>query len=112
MELVADLPAWREYREEIKLHGWRPGRRAHLTLLESVRQDRRRGLTIFDQEFIERRGRDVSRRRFALTFRTLSVPQMARRLERAGLRVAARLGSYDGDPWTGESETWILIAER
>jgi len=112
MELVADLPAWREYREETKLRGWRPGRRAHLTLVESVRQDRRRGLTIFDQEFVERRGRLVSRRQFALAFRTLSVPQMARRLERAGLRVAARLGSYEGDPWTPESDTWILIAER
>ena len=112
MELVADLPAWREYREETKLRGWRPGRRAHLTLVESVRQDRRRGLTIFDQEFVERRGRLVSSRRFALAFRTLSVPQMARRLERAGLRVAARLGSYEGDPWTRESDTWILIAER
>jgi SAM-dependent methyltransferase len=112
MELVADLPAWREYREETKLRGWRPGRRAHVTLVESVRQDRRRGLTIFDQEFIERRGRDIARRRFALAFRTLSVPQMARRLERAGLRVAACLGSYDGDLWTPASETWILIAER
>ena len=112
VDLVADLPAWREYREETKLRGWRPGRRAHLTLVESVRHDRRRGLTIFDQEFVERRGRLVSSRRFALAFRTLSVPQMARRLERAGLRVAARLGSYEGDPWTRESDTWILIAER
>ena len=43
MELVADLPAWREYREETKLRGWRPGRQAHVTLVESVRQDRRRG---------------------------------------------------------------------
>ena len=101
VELVADLPAWREYREETKLRGWRPGRRAHLTLVESVRQDRRRGLTIFDQEFIERRGRLVSSRRFALAFRTLSVPQMARRLERAGLRVAARLGSYEVTPGPG-----------
>jgi SAM-dependent methyltransferase len=112
MELVADLTGWREYREETKLRGWRPGRRAHLTLVESVRQDRRRRLTIFDQEFIERRGRAVLRRRFALAFRTLSVAQMARRLERAGLRVAARLGSYDGDPWTHDSDTWILIAEK
>ena len=112
LELVADLPAWREYREETKLRGWRPGGRAHLTLVESVRQDRRRGLTIFDQEFIERRSRTTTRRRFSLAFRTLSVPQMARRLERAGLNVTARLGSYDGDPWTRDSETWILIAER
>jgi SAM-dependent methyltransferase len=112
MELVADLPAWREYREETKLRGWRAGRRAHITLVESVRQDRRRGLTIFDQEFIERRGRRVERRGFSLAFRTVSVPQMVRRLERAGLHVAARLGSYDGDPWTRESDTWILIAEK
>ena len=51
-------------------------------------------------------------RRFSLAFRTLSVKQMTNRLERAGLRVTARLGSYDGDPWTPQSETWILIAER
>ncbi len=112
LELVADLPAWREYREETKLRGWRPGGRSHLTLVESVRQDRRRGLTIFDQEFIERRSRTTTRRRFSLAFRTLSVPQMARRLERAGLSVTARLGSYDGDTWTRDSETWILMAER
>jgi SAM-dependent methyltransferase len=112
LELVADLPAWREYREETKLRGWRPGGRSHLTLVESVRQDRRRGLTIFDQEFIERRSRTTTRRRFSLAFRTLSVPQMARRLEQAGLNVTARLGSYDGDAWTRDSETWILIAER
>ena len=35
-----------------------------LTLIESVRQDRRRRLTIFDQEYIERRGR--TRRRSPL----------------------------------------------
>jgi hypothetical protein len=37
---------------------------------------------------------------------------MARRFEKAGLTVTARLGSYDGDPWTRESETWLLIAEK
>ena len=40
------------------------------------------------------------------------VAQLAGRLQRAGLRVTARLGSYDGDPWTRASETWLLIAER
>ena len=112
MELVADLPAWREYRNQTRLRGWRAGGRSHLTLIESVRQDRARGLTLFEQEFIERTGPATSSRRFSLAFRTLSVAQMAARLERAGLRVAARLGSYDGDPWTETSETWILIAER
>ena len=112
LELVADLPAWREYRNETKLVGWRPGRKAHVTLVESVRQDRRRRLTIFEQEFVERRGRRRTSRRFHLAFRTLSVPQMCRRLEAAGLSVTARLGSYHGDPWTPASETWLVVAER
>jgi SAM-dependent methyltransferase len=112
MELVADLPAWQEYTNETRLNGLRPGRRSHVTLVESVRQDRARGRTLFAQEFVEQRGKVRTSRRFTLAFRTLSVPQMARRLERAGLRVASRLGSYDGDPWTKASETWILIAEK
>lgn len=112
LELVADLPRWREYHNQTKLTGWRPGRRAHLTLVESVRQDPRRRLTIFEQEFIERRGGQRRRRRFELTFRTLSVPQMCARLEAAGFEVTARLGSYRGDPWTPASETWLLVARR
>ena len=112
MELVADLPAWHEYSNETKLRGWRAGGRSHVTLIESVRQDRMKRLTLFEQEFVERRGRARTSRRFTLAFRTVSVPQMVRRLERAGLRVTARLGSYDGDPWTKTSETWLLIAER
>jgi SAM-dependent methyltransferase len=112
LELVADLPAWQEYTNETKLRGWRAGGRSHVTLIESVRQDRARGRTLFAQEFVEQRGRVRTSRRFTLAFRTLSVPQMARRLERAGLTVTARLGSYDGDPWTRASEAWILIAEK
>jgi SAM-dependent methyltransferase len=113
LDLVADLPAWREYRRERRLSGWKPGRRAHITLIESVRQDRRRGLTVFEQEFVERRrGEEPATRRIDLAFRTISLPRMARRLEQAGLIVTARLGSYDGDPWTRDSETWILTAEK
>lgn len=111
-ELVADLPAWQEYSEVTKLRGWRPGRKAHLALVESVRQDRQQGLTIFEQEFVETRGGARRTKRFTLAFRTLTVAQMASRLERAGLKVSAKLGSYDGDPWTPSSDTWILIAER
>ena len=46
VDLVADLPSWKEYRREQRLSGWRPGHKAHVTLIESVRQDRERGLTI------------------------------------------------------------------
>jgi len=112
LELVADLPAWREYEGQTKLRGWRAGGKAHVTLVESVRQDRRRGLTVFEQEFVERRGRSRTSRSFALAFRTLSMAQMARRLATAGLTVTSRLGSYDGAAWTPESEAWILIAEK
>jgi hypothetical protein len=112
IELVADLASWQEYRGETRLRGWRPGRKAHLTLVESVRQDRRKGLTLFEQEFVERRGSETVRKRFSLAFRTLSVPQMTRRLEKAGLTVTSRLGSYDGAPWSPEADTWILVAER
>jgi len=111
-ELVADLPAWKEYTGQTRLRGWRSGGRAYVTLVESVRQDRRRGLTIFDQRFVERRGRTERTRTFQLTFRTLTVPQMTARLTRAGLHVTARLGDYDGGPWHPGSETWLLMAER
>ena len=112
LELVADLPSWQEYKRATRLRGWRPGGKAHVTLVESVRQDPARGLTMFDQEFTERRGSEVTRRQFSLAFRTLSPPQMARRLAREGLSVSMQWGSYQGDPWTADAETWIVGAEK
>ena len=112
VDLVADLPAWQEYHHEQRLKGWRPGKRVHVTLIESVRQDRARGLTIFEQEYVERRGREKVSHRFDLTFRTVTVAQMAKRLERAGFRVTAVLGDYDGGPWDPRAEVWLLMAER
>ena len=55
---------------QTKLRGWRAGGRSHVTLIESVRQDRTKGLTLFEQEFVERRGRARTSRRFTLAFRT------------------------------------------
>jgi ubiquinone/menaquinone biosynthesis C-methylase UbiE len=110
LELVADLPEWREYSQRISLRGRRGRTGRPITLFESVRQDARRGLTFFDQEFVEGRGRTAIRQRFTLTFRTLTVPQMVRRLERAGFAVTAVLGDYDGGPWDRRAEVWILLA--
>jgi SAM-dependent methyltransferase len=112
LELVADLPAWDEYKRRVSHQGRRSPGGAHLTLVESVRQDRVRGLTIFDQEFVERKGRATRRRRFALTFRTLSVPQMTRRLTAAGFAVEAVLGDYQGGPWDLRAEVWIILARK
>jgi SAM-dependent methyltransferase len=113
LELVADLPAWQEYRRRVSLKGWRnrPGG-SHVTLVETVRQDRERGLTIFDQEFSERRGGRTRVHRFALSFRTLSVPQMARRLEKAGFEITATLGDYQGGPWDPRADVWVILARN
>jgi hypothetical protein len=83
-----------------------------VTLVESVRQDRRRKLTIFDHEYLERRGRQRAVHRFALTFRTLSVPQMARRLEHAGFDIQAILGDYQGGPWDERADVWVILAKK
>jgi SAM-dependent methyltransferase len=112
IDLVADLPGWQEYRKERRLAGWRAGGRAHITLIESVRQDRRRGLTHFEQEYVERRGGRRVTRRFDLTFRTLSVPQMLRRLTAAGFETEAVLGDYEGGAWTPDSDVWVIVARR
>jgi ubiquinone/menaquinone biosynthesis C-methylase UbiE len=111
IDLVPDLPRWTEYEGRTSMTG-RKGRSTRVTLVESVRQDRGRRLTIFDQEYIEQRGRERRVHRFTLTFRTLSVPQMTRRLEAAGFRVTAVLGDYRGGPWDARADVWVIIAER
>jgi SAM-dependent methyltransferase len=110
IDLVPDLLRWSEYDRRVSLAG-RKGR-GHVTLTESVRQDRRKGLTIFDQEYAERRGRRRTVHRFSLTFRTVSVPQMRRRLEAAGFRIDAVLGDYNGGPWDPRADVWVVLARR
>jgi SAM-dependent methyltransferase len=111
IDLVPDLPAWREYPPTVRLTGrGRDG--ARVRLVESVRQDRRRGLTIFEEEFVEtRRGRSA-RRRFTLTFRTRSVPRMLASLDRAGFRTASVFGDYRGGPLVAGSDAWLILGRK
>lgn len=111
LDLVPDVPNWREYSNQMKLRG-RASARTHLTLIESVRQDRRRGLTMFDQSYLERRGSRTLRHEFSLTFRTLPIPAMTRRLEKAGFRIEAVVGDYRGGPWDERADVWIVLARR
>lgn len=111
IDLVPDLPRWSEYEGRTSLAG-KKGRSTSLTLVESVRQDRKKRLTVFDQAYIERRGRDKRVHRFSLTFRTLSVPQMTRRLESAGFRIDAVLGDYRGGPWDERADVWVIVARK
>jgi SAM-dependent methyltransferase len=111
IDLVPDLPRWSEYDRRVSLSGRRGD--AVIRLTESVRQDRRKGLTIFDQEYEERRsGQRSAVKRFSLTFRTISVAQMRRRLEQAGFSVDAVLGDYDGGPLDDRADVWIMLARR
>jgi len=110
IDLVPDVPKWREYENRVQLRGRAGGR--HLTLIESVRQDRRRRLTTFAQRYLERRKGATMEHRFELTFRTLTVPQMTARLERAGFVVERILGDYRGQPWDAGADVWIILATR
>ena len=112
LELVADLPAWDEYSKRISMRGKRGPNGRPIALVESVIQDRARQITRFEQEFIEGRGKSAVRKKFGLAFRTLTVPQMVRRLEKAGLEVSALLGDYQGGPWDLRAEVWIILARR
>jgi ubiquinone/menaquinone biosynthesis C-methylase UbiE len=110
IDLVPDVPKWREYRNRVQLRGRAGG--AQLTLVESVRQDPVHHLTTFEQTYIEQRGTRVQEHRFDLTFRTLSVRQMTRQLESAGFRVDAVLGDYRGRPWDDRADVWIILAKK
>ena len=111
IDLVPDLPRWSEYERRVSLRGTR-GRTTNITLIESVRQDRARGLTIFDHEYVERRGKAKRLHTFSLTFRTLSVAQVSRRLEKAGFEIRAVLGDYRGRPWDPRSDVWVILAGK
>jgi ubiquinone/menaquinone biosynthesis C-methylase UbiE len=112
MELVADLPAWEEYSKHTSLRGKRGPNGRPIVLIESVKQDRKNHITRFEQEFVEGRGKSATRRKFSLAFRTVSVPEMVKRLEKAGLEVAALLGDYQGGPWDLRADVWIILARK
>jgi ubiquinone/menaquinone biosynthesis C-methylase UbiE len=111
IDLVPDVPRWKEYRNRVTIREHTA--RGLVTLTESVSQDSKRRLTTFDQRFVETspKGPPVERR-FSLTFRTLTLPQMVRRVERRGFAVEAVLGDYAGGPWDRRADVWILLARR
>jgi SAM-dependent methyltransferase len=111
IDLVPDLAAWEEYADRVSLRGAGPGGR-RITLIETVRQDRRRGLTTFDDRFIERQGSRIRQHRFRLTFRSRSMKQTVARIERASFRVEAILGDYRGGPWDARADVWVVLARR
>ncbi|MBI2834866.1 MAG: class I SAM-dependent methyltransferase [Acidobacteria bacterium] len=113
IDLVPDVPRWAQYHRKVTLRARRGRSGPIVTLVESVRQNRVERLTIFDQEFIEvRRCRAPLVNRFSIVFRTVSVPELADRLEGAGFAVEAVLGDYAGRPWDPRAEVWVILARR
>ena len=110
LDLVPDVANWDEYTNQRRFHG-RAGA-AMLTLYESVRRDRRRGLTTFEERYVVQRGRQVREHRFDLVFRTLTVPAMTRLLRRAGFDIEATLGNYRRGPWHAAADVWIILAKK
>jgi ubiquinone/menaquinone biosynthesis C-methylase UbiE len=110
IDLVPDVPKWREYENRVQLRGRARG--AQITLTEPVRQDPKQHLTTFEQTYVERRGTDTREHRFDLTFRTLTVRQMTGQRERAGFRVDAVLGDYRGRAWDDRADVWIIMAKK
>ncbi len=111
IDLVCDVPAWQEYRQRVRMRGAGPGG-SRISLVESVRQDRARKLTVFDQEYTEQRGKTRRVYRFSLAFRTLPLPEMLSRVESAGFTVEAVLGDYDGRPWDLRADVWLIVARK
>jgi SAM-dependent methyltransferase len=111
VELVPELPVWAEHGPRVQLTGTlKDG--SSVELIESVRQNRRRGLTIFQERFVTRRGSRARIHRFSLVFRTEPMPRLLERLERSGLRAEALLGDYAGTPWTLGADAWIVLARK
>jgi SAM-dependent methyltransferase len=110
LDLVPDLAKWEAYQRQTRFRGTLGGR--PLTLIESVRQDRPRGLTMFDEEIIVGRGRNAARHTFTLTFRTLPMERLLSRLEAAGLRIDSTAGSYRGAAWYPAADVWLVTARK
>jgi SAM-dependent methyltransferase len=110
IDLVPDVGRWQEYTNQRRFHG-RAGE-AIFTLFESVRRDRKRRLTLFEERYVIRRGRQTREHRFDLTFRTLTMRDMIRLLRRAGFAIEATLGDYRRRPWHAGADVWIILAKK
>ena len=83
-----------------------------MRLTESVRQDRAKGLTIFDQEDEERRGGTT-----AVEALLADVPDdlgrgHAPRSSAPASTIDAVLGDYDGGPFDARADVWIILARK
>ena len=110
IDLVPELPRWSEYEARKTMSGRMGG--GTVSLVESVTQDRARRLTTFNQRYVTTRDGVRRQHRFTLTFRTLTIRQMSRRLDRAGFAIDVVLGDYQGGPWDDRADVWVILATK
>jgi SAM-dependent methyltransferase len=106
LDLVPDLATWQAYQRQTRFRGTLRGQ--PLTLVESVRQDHRQGLTMFDEEFIVGRTPRAERHAFTLTFRTIPMRDMLERLTKTGFVIDGVRGSYRGAAWQEDADVWLV----
>ena len=97
IDVVSDLPRWPDNQNRRQLSGSKsPG--VHLTLVESVRQQKAARVTIFEQRYTTRGRRGAAEHRFELRFRTPSMRRLTGLLKQAGLPVASLFGTTPAAP--------------
>jgi ubiquinone/menaquinone biosynthesis C-methylase UbiE len=111
IDLVSDLPRWPEYTNQRQLSGSK-NPNVHLTLVESVSQERSGSVTVFTQRYTARGQRGATEHCFELRFRTPSVRRLTALLKQAGLSVASISGDYAGGAWHKDADTTIIVARR
>lgn len=110
IDIAIEVPRWPEYRNRVR---WRQpeGSTRDATLVESVRQDRARRMTIFRQVYTGRRRSGTIKRDFELCFYTPTLTQLRAQLASAGL-VMDQPRDYEGRAWRSGSETLVVQARR
>jgi SAM-dependent methyltransferase len=110
IDIAVEVASWPEYRNRVR---WRqrPDAPRDATLIESVRQDRARRLTVFRQQYTQRRRRRTITRDFDLCFYTPSVRQLHAMLRRAGFHVDGTT-DYAGLAWQKGSDSLVVRATR
>jgi SAM-dependent methyltransferase len=110
IDVAVEVPRWPEYRNRVR---WRQPKNStrDATLVESVRQDRAKRMTIFRQVYTQRRRSGTIRRDFELCFYTPSLSQLRSQLAAAGLTVEPPR-DYEGRAWHSRSGTLVVRARR
>ena len=111
IDLVPDLPRWREYERRREPRGTGP--RAALPI-RSSRPSGRTDAAAHDLRSGVHRGWGRARRvhRFSLTFRTIGRAGAAPASRTRRFAVDAVLGDYDGQAWDPRADTWVVLARK